>query len=143
MRFLQLWSISNHRSQSSTTLRTPCPRQFCAQLLVHRVAFDRYDRYGLLLVCSIDSIDSIFTKRKNFETPLWKESSRSSQDSFESDSDSKESRDVRLHSFKSGILHFFDSVDSIVISIRSIPRLSVVVDRPAEQRRGPQPPILK
>ena len=62
--------------------------------------------------------------------PLLKELRRTSRDSFESDSDSKESRDVRLNSFKSGILRFFDSIDSIIISIRSILRLSVVVDRP-------------
>ena len=64
--------------------------------------------------------------------PLLKELSRTSRDSFESDSDSKESRDVRLNSFKSGILRFFDSIDSIFISIRSILRPSVVVDRFAE-----------
>ena len=61
---------------------------------------------------------------------LLKELSRTSQDSLESDSDSKESRDIRLNSFKSGILRFFDSIDSIFISIRSILRPSVVVDRP-------------
>ena len=72
----------------------------------YKAAFDRYDRYGLCSICSIDSIDSIFKKRKNFETPLLKELSRSSQDSFESESDSKESRDDRLNSFKSGIFHF-------------------------------------
>ena len=38
--------------------------------------------------------------------PLLKELSRTSRDSFESESDSKESRDVRLNSFKSGIFHF-------------------------------------
>ena len=64
--------------------------------------------------------------------PLLKELSRTSRDSFESDSDSKESRDVRLNSFKSGILRFFDSIDSIFISIRSILRPRVVVDRPDE-----------
>ena len=52
--------------------------------------------------------------------PLLKELSRTSQDSFESDSDSKEFQDVRLNSFKSGIFCFFDSVDSIFISIGSI-----------------------
>ena len=46
-------------------------------------------------------------------------------------SDSKESGDDRLHSFKSCVLYFFDSIDSIIISIRSILRLSVVVDCPA------------
>ena len=55
--------------------------------------------------------------------------SQSSQDAFESDSDSKESWDARLNSFKSGIFRFFDSIDSIFISVRSIMRLSVVVDR--------------
>ena len=64
--------------------------------------------------------------------PLLKELSQTSRDSFESDSDSKESRDVRLNSFISGILRFFDSIDSIFISIRSILRPSVVVDRPVE-----------
>ena len=59
-----------------------------------------------------------------------KELRRTSRDSFESDSDSKESRDVRLNSFNSGILRFFDLIDSIVISIRPILRPSVVVDRP-------------
>ena len=44
--------------------------------------------------------------------PLLGELSRTSRDSFESESDSKESRDVRLNSFKSGILHFFDSIDT-------------------------------
>ena len=38
--------------------------------------------------------------------PLLKELSRTSRDSFESESDSNESRDVRLNSFKSGIFHF-------------------------------------
>ena len=54
--------------------------------------------------------------RKNFETPLLKELSRSSQDSFESESDSKESRDDRLNSFKSGICFF--SIRSIRYSFR-------------------------
>ena len=62
--------------------------------------------------------------------PLSKELRRTSRDSFESDSDSRESWYVRLNSFKSGILRFFDSIDSIIISIRWILRLSVVVDRP-------------
>ena len=62
--------------------------------------------------------------------PLLKELGRTSQDSFESDSGSKESWDVWLDSFKSGILRFFDSIDSIFISIRSILRPSVVVDGP-------------
>ena len=49
-----------------------------------------------------------------------------------------QSRDVWLNSFKNGILRFFDSIDSIFISIRSILRPSVVVDRPAfvVRRRG-------
>ena len=38
--------------------------------------------------------------------PLLKELSRTSRDSFESESDSKASRDDRLNSFKSGIFHF-------------------------------------
>ena len=59
----------------------------------------------------------------------FEELSRTSRGSLESDSDSKESWDVRLNSFKSGILRFFDSIDSIFISIRSILRPSVV-DRP-------------
>ena len=69
--------------------------------------------------------------------PLLRELSRTSQDSFESDSDSKESQDDRLSSFKSGVLlflHFFDSIDSIFISIRSILRPRVVVDRPDRPR---------
>ena len=71
-----------------------------------------------------------FKSGKNEKTPLLKDLSRSSRDFFESESDLKESRDVRLNSFKNGILRFFDSIDSIIISIRSILRLSVVVDRP-------------
>ena len=43
---------------------------------------------------------------KKYKTPLLKELSQSSQDSFESESNPKESRDVRLNSFKSGIFHF-------------------------------------
>ena len=38
--------------------------------------------------------------------PLLKELSQTSLDSFESESDSKESRDVRLNSFKNSIFHF-------------------------------------
>ena len=76
-------------------------------------------------------VDSIFEKRENLEMPLFGELSRSSQDSFESDSDSKESRDVRLYSPKSGISIFssiFDSIDSIIRSIRSIIRRPWSVD---------------
>ena len=61
--------------------------------------------------------------------PLLKELSRTSRDSFGLDSDSKESWDDWLNSFKSGVLYFFDSIDSIFISIRSMLRPSVVVDR--------------
>ena len=43
---------------------------------------------------------SIFEKIKKTKTPLLKELSRTSRDSFESESDSKESWDVRLNSFK-------------------------------------------
>ena len=50
---------------------------------------------------NIESIES--QKRK---MPLLKQLSQTSQGSFESDSDSKESRNVRLNSFKSGIFHF-------------------------------------
>ena len=53
--------------------------------------------YGL----NIESIES--KKRK---MPLLKELSRTSQDSFESESDSQESRDVRLNSPKCCIFHF-------------------------------------
>ena len=60
--------------------------------------------------------------------PLLKELSQTSRDSFESGSDSKESQDVRLDSFKSGIFRFFDSIDLIFVSIRSTLRPSVVVD---------------
>ena len=67
---------------------------------------------------------------------LFNELRRTSKDSFESNSDSKESWDVRLNSFKSGILRFFDSIDSIFISIRSILRLRVVVDRPGDASGG-------
>ena len=73
------------------------------------------------------NIESIESKKR--KTPLLEELSRTSQDSFELDSESKESRDVRLNSFNSGIFRFVDSIDSIV-SIRSILRPSVVVDRP-------------
>mgnify|MGYP003312857108 CR=1 FL=1 len=50
------------------------------------------------------NIESIESKKRKM--PLLKELSRTSRDSFESESDSKESRDVRLNSFKSGIFHF-------------------------------------
>ena len=50
------------------------------------------------------------TKSKKCKLPLFGELSRSSRDSFESDSDSKESRDDRLNSPKNGNLHFFDFV---------------------------------
>ncbi len=74
--------------------------------------------------------------------PLLGELSRSSQDLFESDSDSNESRDVRLDSPKSGVLKFsrffqghfcqtFDSIDSIFLSIQSTLCPRDVVDRPA------------
>ena len=63
------------------------------------------------------------------------EFSQASKDSFESDSDSKESWDVWLNSFKSCILRFFDAIDLIFISIRSILRPSVVVDRPGYETK--------
>ena len=50
------------------------------------------------------NIESIESKKRKM--PLLKELSRTSWDSFESESDSKESRDVRLNSFKNGIVHF-------------------------------------
>ena len=68
--------------------------------------------------------------------PFLKELSRTSRDSFESDSESKESLDVWLNSFKSGILRFVGSIDLIFISIRSILRPSVVVDRLGKDREG-------
>ena len=46
------------------------------------------------------------TKSKKCKLPLLGELSRSSRDSFESESDSKESRDDRANSPKSGILNF-------------------------------------
>ena len=52
--------------------------------------------------------NSLNAKRKNFKTPLLKELSRSSQDSFELESDSKESRDDRLNSLKCGYSEFLD-----------------------------------
>ena len=71
----------------------------------------------------IDGAKLTCNERKSYSPnmPLLGELSRSSWDSFESDSDSKESRDVQLKSFKSGILifkrvfslRFFDSIDSI------------------------------
>ena len=81
-------------------------------------------------------VDSIFEKRENLEMPLFGELSRSSRDSFESDSDSKESRDVRLYSPKSGISIFssiFDSIDSIICSVRSIMCPGVDGDRPENE----------
>ena len=60
---------------------------------------------------------------------LSKELSQTSLGSFELDSDSKESRDVLLNFFKSGILRFFGSVRSVFCSVRSISRPMVVVDR--------------
>ena len=50
------------------------------------------------------NIESIESKKRKM--PLLKELSRSSWDLLESESDSKESWDVRLNSFKSGIFHF-------------------------------------
>ena len=50
------------------------------------------------------NIESIESKKRKM--PLLKELSRTSQDSFESESDSQESRDVRLNSPKNGIFHF-------------------------------------
>ena len=79
-------------------------------------------------------------KRKKAKTPLFGELSRSSRDSFESDSDSNESRDVRINSPKVAFANFrvfsrkscqtFDSIDSIFLSIRSILCPRDVVDRP-------------
>ena len=51
--------------------------------------FDRFDRFDI-------------KKRNNFEMPLLKKLSRSSQDSFESESDLNESWDDRLNSAKRG-----------------------------------------
>ena len=53
-------------------------------------------------LCSMCSIDSIFKKRKNFETPFLNELSRSSQNSYKSESNSKKFLDDRLNSPKSG-----------------------------------------
>ena len=50
---------------------------------------------------NIESIES-----KKYKTPLLKELSQSSQDSFESESDPKESRNVRLNSSKNCIFSF-------------------------------------
>ena len=83
-------------------------------------------------------VDSIFEKRENLEMPLFGELSRSSRDSFESDSDSKASRDVRLNSPKSGVsnfLGFFGSIDSIIRSVRSIVCRGVVGDRSVKQKK--------
>ena len=49
------------------------------------------------------NIDGIESKKRKML--LLKELSQTSRDSFESESDSKESRDVRLNLFKSGIFH--------------------------------------
>ena len=53
---------------------------------------------------NIESTES--KKCIKIKTPLLKELSRSSRDSFESESNSKESQDDRLNSFKSGVFHF-------------------------------------
>ena len=50
------------------------------------------------------NIESIESKKRKM--PLLKELNRTSRGSFESKSDSKESRDVRLNSFESGITYF-------------------------------------
>ena len=85
------------------TVPCPCDGALPLTVTVNGEAFNRYDRYGLCsIICSIDSTDSIFKKRKNFESPHLKELSRSSQDSSESESYSKESWDDRLNSPKSG-----------------------------------------
>ena len=63
----------------------------------HKTLGRRFDRIEM----NIESIES-----KKHKMPLLKELSRTSQDSFQSESDSKESRDVRLDSFRSGIFHF-------------------------------------
>ena len=95
---------------------------------------------GICIFCFFFTcdVDSTFEKRENLEMPLFGELSRSSRDSFESDSDSKESRDVRLYSPKSGISIFssiFDSIDSIICSVRSIMCPGVDGDRPGMRRR--------
>ena len=82
------------------------------------------------------NIESIESKKRKM--PLLKELSRTSRDSFGLDSDSKESWDDWLNSFKSGVLYFFDSIDSIFISIRSILRPGVVVDRPGNIKHHQQ-----
>ena len=92
-------------------------------------------------ICIFCLFDSIFEKRENLKMPLFGELSRSSRDSFESDSDSKESRDVRLYSPKSGISIFssiFDSIDSIICSVRSIMCPGVDGDRPGQAVRSNQ-----
>ena len=68
--------------------------------------------------------------------PLLKELSRTSRDSFRLDGDSKESSDDWLDSFKNGVLYFYDSIDSISISIGSILRPEVVVNRPGHLASG-------
>ena len=59
-------------------------------------------------------VDSTFEKREKIEMPLFGELSRSSRDSFESDSDSKESRDDRRNSPKSCVFNFsrFSNIES-------------------------------
>ena len=95
-------------------------------------AFDRYDRYGKWSICSFDSIGSIsdLKKRNKFKTPLLGELSRSSWDSFESNADSKESRDDRRSLPKSGYLHFLDFVvrrrrTSISTSDDQVPKMQI------------------
>ena len=100
-----------------------------------RIVFDMFDRF--------DRFD--IQKIQNFEMPFLKELSRSSQDSFELESDSKESRDVWLNSPKSGIWifsRFFEYgidrtdrlIDPIDRSIRSIDRSLQTIDRSVDDR---------
>ena len=60
--------------------------------------------------------------------PLLKELSQTSRDSFESRSDSKESRDVRLNSFKSGIF-IFTTLGQIKPNVPGFFRIEIQFER--------------
>ena len=76
-----------------------------------------YKYFGVRVLCAVGFNDGSVImatanplldgkKIKNLQMPLFGELSQTSQDLFESDSDSHKSRDVRLNSPKSGVFYF-------------------------------------
>ena len=88
----------------------------------------------------IERLPRFYKRTKKIKMPLFGELSRASLDSFESESDSNESKDVRLSLPKSGILIFVRFSTKILASVRfdrfDIPFVSIDI---ASECRGGLP----